>query len=58
VLNLHDFDLHYVFQERNPGIKQGLPVHGIIITSGDRKNILKNVLVFKWGFVCTAGHSE
>jgi hypothetical protein len=25
--NLHDFDLHDVFQEHNPGIKQELLVH-------------------------------
>jgi len=58
VLNLHDFDLRDVFQERNPGIKQDLPVHVIVLTSVDGKNILKNVLLFEWGFVCTAGHSE
>ena len=52
------FYLHIVFQERNAGIKQDLPVHGIVLTRVDGKNILKNVLVFKWGFVCTAGHSE
>jgi len=58
VLNLCDFDLHDVFQEHNPGIKQDLPVCGIVLTSVGGKNILKNVLVFKWGFVCTAGHNE
>jgi hypothetical protein len=47
VLSLLNFDLHNVFQEHNPGIKQDLPVHGIILTSVDAKNILKNVLVFK-----------
>jgi len=39
VLNLRDFDLHDVFQERSPGIKQDLPVHVIVLTSVDVKKI-------------------